>query len=328
MTAGQLVETTRRHVLVTGGAGFIGSHLCERLLSQGFQVTCIDDFSSGSPDNVKGCSRNPSFTFYRHNIEDLDALDLGDVSAVVHLACPASPADYLARPIETLRTGSIGTLKVVEYAATKEARLVYASTSEVYGDPTVHPQPEDYWGNVNPIGPRSVYDEAKRFGESVVSAYTNCRGLDAGIVRIFNVYGPRMRASDGRVVPSFISQSLAGEDITVNGTGLQTRSFCYIDDMVDAIILMLHSDSNGPINLGNPEEVTILELANLIRSATASGSQVIHRAKLPDDPERRKPEIDLARSILGWVPRVTLKQGLSETIKWFEETAPYSAHHV
>ncbi|NYV74000.1 SDR family oxidoreductase [Streptomyces sp. UH6] len=308
-------------VLVSGGAGFIGSHLCERLLAEGCSVVAVDDLSTGRVSNLDAVLDHPRFTLLRQDIRS-DSLARepcldGDLAAVVHLACPASPREYLRRPIDTLRTGSHGTLNLLDLAVRSSARFLYASTSEVYGDPEVHPQPESYWGNVNPGGPRAVYNEAKRFGEAAVAAYREHRGLRTGIVRIFNTYGPRMRADDGRVIPALVGQALADAPLTIHGTGQQTRSFCYVDDLVRGLVGMLWSEQAGPINLGNPEEMTILELATVISRVTGSASRVVPTPALQDDPARRQPDISAAARLLGWEPRVSLREGLRHTVEWF-----------
>lgn len=303
-------------VVVSGGSGFLGSHLCEALLHRGDSVRCLDNFSSGRSANIAHLLREPGF--------DCTACDVtvpfrssGDVDAVVHLASPASPFDYGRLPLETLATGSRGTENLLRLAVRHSARFVLASTSEVYGDPQVHPQDEDYWGNVNPIGPRSVYDEAKRFAEALSMAYRRSQGADVGIVRIFNTYGPRMRAHDGRVVSSFIRQALGGEALTIFGDGSQTRSFCYVEDMVRGLLAMIDADLPGPLNLGNPTERTVRELAELVLSITGSDSGLRFLPLPADDPIRRRPVIARARQGLGWHPRVLLEEGLRHTVDWF-----------
>ncbi|MEU9389992.1 NAD-dependent epimerase/dehydratase family protein [Streptomyces sp. NPDC048324] len=303
-------------VVVAGGSGFLGSHLCEALLRRGDSVCCLDDFSSGPAANtdpllpLTGFDRIPCDVTARFQVP-------GDVDAVVHLASPASPYDYRRHPLRTLAAGSRGTENLLELALRHHARFVLASTSEIYGDPQVHPQDEDYWGHVNPVGPRSVYDEAKRFAEALTTAYRRAEGADAGIVRIFNTYGPRMRAHDGRVVSTFVRQALAGEPLTVFGDGGQTRSFCYVDDLVEGLMAMLDSDLPGPFNLGNPNERTVRELAELVLRITGSNAE-LRRQPLPvDDPVRRRPVIARARAALGWTPRVPLEDGLRRTVAWF-----------
>ena len=291
-------------VVVTGGAGFLGSHVCDALLREGAQVVCVDDFRTGSRANVPAGVGVVAADVCR----PLDLL--GPVDLVLHLACPASPADYLRMPVDTLRTGGFGTYHALDLARRKGARVVIASTSEVYGDPEEHPQRESYWGHVNPIGPRSVYDEAKRFGEAMTVAFRAEHGVDAGIVRIFNTYGPRMRAKDGRMIPTFLRQALAGEPLTVHGDGLQTRSLCYVSDLVRGLLAMARSDHPGPINLGNPAEVTVLDVARKTIEVTGSSSPIRHVESMTDDPRRRRPDISLAQQVLHWRPRVPLDEGL------------------
>jgi dTDP-glucose 4,6-dehydratase len=321
-----LGEPTRPRVLVSGGAGFLGSHLCERLLAEGYAVIAVDNFVTGRTANLRTALDDRNLTLLRKDITEQDlaaepALQ-GPLAAVVHLACPASPRDYLSHPIDTLKTGSLGTLNLLEVAVCKRARFVYASTSEVYGDPEVHPQHEGYWGNVNPIGPRAVYDESKRFGEAAVAAYRKHRGLDSGIVRIFNTYGPRMRDDDGRVIPALLGQALANAPLTVHGTGLQTRSFCYVDDLVRGLLLMMRSQQSGPINLGNPEELTILDLARLILDITGAKSEIELMPALQDDPARRRPDVGGAQRLLGWEPTTTLREGVLKMMRWSRERPP------
>ncbi|WP_084724428.1 UDP-glucuronic acid decarboxylase family protein [Streptacidiphilus melanogenes] len=315
-------------VLVTGGAGFIGSHLCERLISRGDQVVCVDDLSSGRHDNIADLLGSDRFEFLKQDITERLDVD-GPVDAVMHLASPASPPDYLRRPLETLAVGSRGTENALRLARRHGARFVLASTSEVYGDPAIHPQREDYWGNVNPIGPRSVYDEAKRYAEAVTSAYRRTLGVDTGIVRIFNTYGPRMRADDGRVVSSFLVQALSGEPLTIYGDGSQTRSFCYVEDLVTALLAMMESDEAGPINCGNPAERTVAELARLVGEIAGCPVVTEHHDLPQDDPTRRRPDIALARTRLGWSPQVEIEDGLRRTAAWFasrpEEVAAAAA---
>jgi dTDP-glucose 4,6-dehydratase len=304
-------------VVVTGGAGFLGSHLCEALIDRGDSVVCVDDLSSGRLTNLEPLEREASFELIIGDVsEKLDVK--GHVDAVMHLASAASPPDYLARPIETLVTGSEGTRHALELAERNGARFVLASTSEVYGDPAVHPQVESYCGNVNPIGPRSVYDEAKRFSEALTMAWHTSRGLDIGIVRIFNTYGPRLRPGDGRVVSNFIVQALGSAPVTVYGDGSQTRSLCFVEDEIRGLVALLDSDVVGPVNIGNPHEVTVLELADRVLALTGSTSVVEHRPLPADDPVRRCPDISAARRELGWEPRVELDDGLLRTIRAFE----------
>ena len=306
-----------KRYVVTGGAGFIGSHLCEALIEQGDQVICVDNLSSGSSANVAGLTASGRFELLVGDTWEV-MVDIDEpVSCVAHLASPASPADYLAHPLETLAAGSRGTEAALELAKAHGARFVLASTSEVYGAPLVHPQSEDYWGNVNPIGPRSVYDEAKRFAEALTFAYRRTLGLNTGVVRIFNTYGPRLRPGDGRVVSNFVAQALSGQPITIFGDGTQTRSLCYVDDMVRALLAMLGSDVRGPINLGNPAEITVTGLALLVLRLTGSSSPLVDRPLPQDDPARRRPDINKAKSLLGWAPAIGLEEGLAKTISWF-----------
>ncbi|GLW11427.1 epimerase [Microtetraspora sp. NBRC 13810] len=305
-----------RTAVVTGGAGFLGSYLCERLLAEGAQVICLDNFLTGSPRNVEHLMTDPAFRLLRCDLTGFVHVP-GEVHLVLHFASAASPADYLRHPIETLKVGSLGTLHSLGLAREKGARFVLASTSEVYGDPLVHPQPETYWGNVNPVGPRSVYDEAKRFAESLTTAYRDSRGADTAIVRIFNTYGPRMRPHDGRAIPTFIRQAICGEPITVTGDGTQTRSICYVEDTVAGILALARSDFPGPVNIGNPEELTMLELARTIRELTGSSSPIRLVVRPVDDPEVRRPDTTLAAERLGWRPVVGNLEGLRRTIRWF-----------
>jgi len=307
-------------ILVTGGAGFIGSHLCERLLAEGNDVICIDNFLTGSPDNIAPLLENPRFLFIQQDVTNFMYVR-GPLDAILHFASPASPIDYLELPIPTLKVGSLGTHKALGLAKEKGARFLLASTSETYGDPLVHPQTEDYWGNVNPIGPRGVYDEAKRFAEAITMAYHRAHGLQTRIVRIFNTYGPRMRRRDGRVVPNFIAQALAGEDLTVYGDGSQTRSFCYVSDLVEGILRLLRSDYTLPVNIGNPREMTVLEFAKLIIQLTGSRSGITYKELPVDDPKVRQPDITRARKLLGgWEPVVPVEEGLRRTIEFFRAT--------
>jgi dTDP-glucose 4,6-dehydratase len=308
-------------VVVTGGAGLLGSHLCERLVQAGSEVVCVDDLSTGSRANLAGLSDHPRFRFVQADVTDGLALE-GPIDAVLHFASPASPPDYLRLPLETLRVGSEGTRQCLELARRCNARMLLASTSEVYGDPLEHPQTESYWGNVNPIGPRSVYDEAKRFAEALTAAYRRTLGVDTAIVRIFNTYGPRMRPDDGRVVSNFLTAALAGRPLTVYGDGTQTRSFCYVDDEVSGLLALLGSDLAGPVNIGNPDEYTMLELARLVLEVTGSSSTIEHRPLPVDDPTQRRPDITLATSLLGWKPHTPLAEGLRATADWFRATKP------
>ena len=300
--------------VVTGGAGFVGSHLCERLLAEGWDVVCVDNLLTGSTDNLSAIRDDERFRFIGANVSEPLQID-GPVDRVLHFASPASPADYLEHPIQTLKVGALGTFHCLGLAKAKGAAILLASTSEVYGDPKVHPQPETYWGNVNPVGPRSVYDEAKRYAEAITMAYHRVHGIPVQIVRIFNTYGPRMRLNDGRAVPTFVAQSMRGDPITVHGDGSQTRSLCYVDDLIEGIWRLLTTpDLTGPVNLGNPNEVTILQLAELVRSFTRSRSEIVFTERPVDDPEVRCPDITLATAELGWEPTVSLSEGLRRTI--------------
>ncbi len=306
----------RHRAVVTGGAGFLGSWACERLLERGFDVVCVDNFSTGTPANLSHLFDRPALQVVEQDVSAQLSVD-GRVDWVLHLASPASPVHYLRMPIETLKVGSLGTMNALELARRNQARFVLASTSEVYGDPLVHPQPEHYWGNVNPIGPRGVYDEAKRFSEALTTAYRATHNLDTGIVRIFNTYGPRMRPDDGRAIPNFMSQALRGEPLTVAGDGSQTRSICYVDDTVEGILAMANSSEAGPINLGNPDEMSMLELAERIRQLTGTSSSVEFVDLPADDPRVRCPDASLARERLGWTPQVSSEEGLKRTLEWF-----------
>jgi len=303
-------------VVITGAAGFIGSHLSETLLDRGFSVVGIDNLLTGDTANIAHLA-NRDFTFVKHDVTNYMFVG-GPVDAVLHWASPASPIDYLELPIPTLKVGALGTHKALGLAKAKHARFVIASTSEVYGDPLEHPQKETYWGNVNPIGPRGVYDEAKRFAEAMTTAYHRFHGLDTKIVRIFNTYGPRMRVRDGRAVPAFMSQALRNEDVTIFGNGKQTRSFCYVTDLVDGVIRLMLSNVNDPVNIGNPHEMTIEEIARTIIRLTGSKSQIVYRPLPEDDPKVRQPDITRARTLLGWEPKVGLEEGLLKTIEYFK----------
>jgi len=309
---------SKKRVLITGGAGFIGSHLCERFLAEGFEVVCYDNLLTGDLDNIAHLYENPDFTYFQKDVTNFIHLK-GDLDYIMHFASPASPIDYLELPIQTMKVGSLGTHNAIGLALAKEARFLLASTSEVYGDPLVHPQKEDYWGNVNPIGPRGVYDEAKRFSEAMVMAYHRRHGVETRIVRIFNTFGPRMRRKDGRVVPTFIDQALRGKDITVFGDGSQTRSFCYVTDLVEGIFRLLMSDHELPTNIGNPAEMTILQFAEKIVEMTGSKSKIVFKDLPVDDPKQRKPDITKAKKILDWEPKVGLEEGLKLTIGYFKE---------
>ena len=304
-----------QRVVITGAAGFIGSHLAEALLDRGDSVVGIDNLSTGEAANLAHLA-DRKLSFVRHDVTNYIDVE-GPVDAVLHWASPASPIDYLERPIPTLKVGALGTHNALGLAKAKRATFVLASTSEVYGDPLEHPQTESYWGNVNPIGPRGVYDEAKRFAEAMTTAYRRYHGLDTKIVRIFNTYGPRMRVRDGRAVPNFIAQALRGQDLTVYGDGTQTRSFCYVSDLVDGILRLMRSDTNDPVNLGNPNEMTVAGIAEQIVRLTGSSSRIVHEPLPVDDPKVRQPDISRARAVLDWEPRVSLTEGLTETIAWF-----------
>lgn len=305
-------------VVVAGGAGFLGSHLCDHLLARGDEVVAVDNLVTGDTANIAHLTERADFSFVQADISEPLSVD-GPVTAVLNFASPASPKDYLALPIETLVTGSLGTQRTLELAEAKGARFLMASTSEVYGDPLVHPQPESYWGNVNPIGPRSVYDEAKRYAEAITMAFHRSRGVDVRLLRIFNTYGPRMQADDGRVVSNFVVQALAGEPITIYGDGTQTRSFCFVDDEIAGILALLDGPVVGPVNIGNDGEFTMLELAELVLELTGSSSPIEHRPLPQDDPTQRKPDLTVARGQLGWSPTISLREGLERTIPYFRE---------
>jgi dTDP-glucose 4,6-dehydratase len=310
----------KRTTVVTGGAGFLGSHLCDKLLSEGFKVICVDNLITGNVNNITHLAGNENFSFIKHDITNYIFIP-GPVDYILHFASPASPIDYLKFPIQTLKVGSLGTHKVLGLAKEKKARVLLASTSEVYGDPVVHPQTEDYWGNVNPIGPRGVYDEAKRFAEAITMAYHRYHGIETRIVRIFNTYGPRMRLDDGRALPAFVGQALRGEDITVFGDGSQTRSFCYVSDLVDGIFRLLMSGESGPVNIGNPDEITIREFAEEVIKTTGTKSRIVYQDLPVDDPKVRQPNIEKAKRILGWEPKVNRTDGLRITIDYFKQAA-------
>ncbi len=303
-------------VVVTGGAGFLGSHLCDALLDRGDEVVCIDNLATGRMANIEHLFGRPGFTFVRHDVTQYIWVP-GEVDAVMHLASPASPKDYLELPIQTLKVGSLGTHATLGLARAKHARYFLASTSEVYGDPQVHPQPETYWGHVNPIGPRGVYDEAKRFAEAMAMAYHHYHGMEVRIARIFNTCGPRMRPDDGRVVSNLLVRAIAGQPLTVYGDGAQTRSFCYVADTVAGFLLLLDSDINAPVNLGNPQELTIVELARLVLEVTRSDSEIVFEPLPVDDPTQRRPDITLARARLGWEPAVPVREALARTAEYF-----------
>ncbi|MDX2060772.1 MAG: UDP-glucuronic acid decarboxylase family protein [Gemmatimonadales bacterium] len=308
-------------ILITGAAGFLGSHLVDRFLAEGHRVVGMDNFITGSRDNLAHLAGNQQFEFYEHNVSRYIFVD-GPLDGVLHFASPASPIDYLRHPIPTLKVGSLGTHNTLGLAKAKGARYLLASTSEVYGDPQVHPQPESYWGHVNPVGPRGVYDEAKRFSEAMTMAYHRFHGLPTRIVRIFNTYGPRMRAHDGRVVSNFVVQALSGEPLTIYGEGRQTRSFCYVSDLVDGIYRLFMSDRVDPTNIGNPTEFTMLQLAELVREMVGSHVAIRHEPLPVDDPKVRKPDITIARSVLGWEPSIDLRTGLARTIDYFKRVLP------
>src|SRR5262245_10446448 len=310
--------SSKKIAVVTGGAGFLGSHLSDRLIAEGFRVIALDNLVTGSSDNIGHLAGNQDFKLVRHNVSEFVFIP-GPVDYVFHFASPASPIDYLELPIPTLKVGALGTHNALGLAKEKNAVFVLASTSECYGDPLVHPQNEDYWGNVNPIGPRGVYDEAKRFAEAITMAYHRTHGVQTRIIRIFNTHGPRMRLNDGRVVPNFIAQALRGEPMTVYGDGSQTRSFCYVSDLVEGIVRLLRSDYSGPVNCGNPAEVTILQFAERIKALTRSSSEIVFRPLPVDDPKQRQPDITRARTILGWEPKVGLEEGLGHTIGYFRD---------
>lgn len=303
-------------ILLTGGAGFIGSHLCDSLLERGHEVICMDNLITGSKKNIEHNLNNKKFTFIDHNVCDFIEID-GDIDFVLHFASPASPIDYMRYPIQTLKVGSLGTHKTLGVAKAKAAKYLLASTSEVYGDPLETPQKESYWGNVNPVGPRGVYDESKRFAEAMVMAYRKEHGIDTRIARIFNTYGPRMRMDDGRVVPNFVSQAINCKPLAVYGDGMQTRSFCYISDLIDGVIKLMESDLHEPVNLGNPEEISINDFAKRVIKATSSKSKLEVKPLPEDDPKRRKPDIGRAKKELKWSPKVSLDEGLKKTVDWF-----------
>ncbi len=306
-----------KKVLITGAAGFLGSHLCDRFVREGFSVIGMDNLITGDMRNIEHLLPLPEFEFYHQDVSRYVHIP-GELDYILHFASPASPIDYLKIPIQTLKVGSLGTHNLLGLAKAKGARILVASTSEVYGDPLVHPQNEDYWGNVNPIGPRGVYDEAKRFQEAITMAYHRFHGVETRIVRIFNTYGPRMRLNDGRALPAFIGQALRGEDLTVFGDGSQTRSFCYVEDQVDGIFRLLMSDETQPINIGNPEEITILQFAEEILKLTGSHQKIIRKPLPMDDPKQRKPDITRARELLGWAPKVDRQVGLAKTYAYFK----------
>ncbi|MEP5614016.1 MAG: UDP-glucuronic acid decarboxylase family protein [Cyclobacteriaceae bacterium] len=308
----------KRKVLITGGAGFLGSHLCDRFINEGHKVVAMDNLITGDIENIDHLMGHPDFEFAHHDVSKYVHV-AGDLDYILHFASPASPIDYLKMPIQTMKVGSLGTLNCLGLAKDKNARMLIASTSEVYGDPLVHPQPEDYWGNVNPVGPRGVYDEAKRFQEAITMAYHTFHGLETRIVRIFNTFGPRMRLDDGRVLPTFIAQALNGEDLTAFGDGSQTRSFTYVDDLVEGIYRLLHSDYAQPVNIGNTEEITVKEFGEEIIRITNSKSKIIYKDLPMDDPKQRKPDITLAKKILDWTPKYSRSEGLKPTLEYFQK---------
>jgi len=310
----------KKIAVVTGGAGFIGSHLCERLIQDDFRVICLDNLITGKLENIRRLLKDKNFLFKKHNVTEFIGIK-GKVDYVLHFASPASPEDYLEFPIPTLKVGSLGTHNALGLAKEKKAKFMFASTSEVYGDPLIHPQPESYWGNVNPIGVRGCYDESKRFGEAITMAYRRMHRLDTRILRIFNTYGPRMRILDGRVVPNFIYQALHHKPLTVYGKGKQTRSFCYVYDLVEGIARLMRAEIHTPVNLGNPHEFTIMQLAKLVIELTGTKSKIVFKPLPEDDPKQRKPDIALAKKILGWQPKIELKEGLGKTIDWFSRRA-------
>jgi len=308
---------SKKTALITGGAGFLGSHLCDRLIAEGFRVICMDNLVTGNERNIRHLLKNRDFVFIRHDVSKFIGVK-GNVEYVLHFASPASPEDYLKLPIQTLKVGSLGTHNALGLAKEKKAVFFLASTSEVYGDPLVHPQVEKYWGNVNPVGIRGCYDEAKRFAEAMTMAYHRVHRIDTRIVRIFNTYGPRMRIRDGRVVPNFIYQALNGKPLTVYGRGSQTRSFCYVDDLIDGIYRLMRSRFNDPVNIGNPREFTILTLARILLRLSDTKSKIVFKPLPQDDPKQRKPDISRARKVLGWEPKIPLEKGLKLTLAWFK----------
>ncbi len=309
---------SNKRVLITGAAGFLGSHLCDRFIKEGYHVVGMDNLITGSLDNIQHLFNLKQFEFYHHDVSKFVHVP-GQLDYILHFASPASPIDYLEMPIQTLKVGSLGTHNLLGLAKEKKARFMIASTSEVYGDPNVHPQTEEYWGNVNPIGPRGVYDEAKRFQEAITMAYHTYHGLETRIVRIFNTYGPRMRLDDGRALPAFMGQALRGEDITVFGDGSQTRSFCYVDDLVEGIYRLLLSDYQFPVNIGNPAEITIKEFAEEVVALTGSNSKISYKPLPKDDPKQRRPDISKAKEILDWEPKVNRSEGLTTTLEYFKQ---------
>jgi len=308
----------KKRVLITGAAGFLGSHLCDRFINDGYQVVGMDNLITGDLRNIEHLFKLAEFEFYHHDVSKFIHVP-GNIDFILHFASPASPIDYLKIPIQTLKVGSLGTHNCMGLAKAKGARVLVASTSEIYGDPLVHPQNEEYWGNVNPVGPRGVYDEAKRFQEAITMAYHNFHGLETRIVRIFNTYGPRMRLNDGRALPAFIGQALRGEDLTVFGDGSQTRSFCYVDDLVEGIVRLLKSDYHLPVNIGNPDEISLKDFAEEIIALTGTRQKIVYKPLPMDDPKQRKPDITRAKELLGWAPKVKRKEGLAKTYEYFRQ---------
>lgn len=318
---------TKKRILITGAAGFLGSHLCDRFIGEDFDVLAMDNLITGDLKNIEHLFKLPNFNFFEHDVSNFVHVS-GKLDYILHFASPASPIDYLKIPIQTLKVGSLGTHHLLGLAKEKKARILVASTSEVYGDPHVHPQKEDYWGNVNPVGPRGVYDEAKRFQEAITMAYHTYHKVETRIIRIFNTYGPRMRLNDGRVLPAFIGQALRGEDLTVFGDGSQTRSFCFVDDLIEGIYKLLMSDYAGPVNIGNPDEITIGEFAEEIIKLTGTDQKVIYKPLPTDDPTQRKPDITLAKKILGWQPKVSRAEGLKITYDYFKSLPKESLYKM
>jgi dTDP-glucose 4,6-dehydratase len=316
-----MIIMNKKRILITGAAGFLGSHLCDRFISEGYHVVGMDNLITGDLKNIQHLFKLPEFEFYHHDVSKFIHVS-GHLDFILHFASPASPIDYLKIPIQTLKVGSLGTHNCLGLALAKKARILVASTSEIYGDPLEHPQRETYWGNVNPVGPRGVYDEAKRFQEAMTMAYHTFHGVETRIVRIFNTSGPRMRVNDGRALPAFIGQALRGEDLTVFGDGSQTRSFCYVDDLVEGIYRLLLSDCSDPVNLGNPDEITLLEFAEEILKLTGADQQIVFKPLPVDDPKQRRPDINKAREVLGWEPKITRAEGLAKTYAYFKQLSP------